>query len=428
MTYPSSYYRPSVLELAQAGNIQAIAYWMNSFLAPYGIHVQAALPAPGSLKLSVEFRRVQREQCLSLRRQVVQFICYRLWTLNSTAIQDVRIVARHAGAAEVVWKQSVRIVTPASRRQRRPSPSLAQRGAAWVKFQILRSIFISRLAVASFFLSYAVLYWELVGYPTSEQTAEIQPAQNQSDTSKGQLRAIPASEGNLAQPKMRYPEQPPTITVPPVFRGQIVYEASSGTDLGSEKVVAFTFDDGPWPNTTEQVLEILKQNNVKATFFWVGTQIQRSPDLAKKVAAAGHAIGNHTWRHPLQNVSETTAAQELGNTARLIYETTGIRTSLMRPPGGNLKGALVPYALKQQQTAVMWSVESHDYYVSAPLIVDNVLRGVRSGSIVLMHDGGGDRSATVQALPQILDTLKRQGYRFVTVPELLEMQSRRIPG
>ena len=130
----------------------------------------------------------------------------------------------------------------------------------------------------------------------------------------------------------------------------------------------------------------------------------------------------------MKNLDETTAAQELGNTARLIYEATGIRTSLMRPPGGNLKGSLVPYAQKQGQTAVLWSVDSDDYYVSAPLIVNNVLSKVRSGGIVLMHDGGGDRAATVQALPQIIEALKRQGYRFVTVPELLEMQNRKTTG
>ena len=428
MTHSSSYYRPSVLELAQAGNFQAIGYWINSFLGPSGIHVQAASTSSGSLKLIVDFDQSNpREELTRLRQQIVKFICYRLWTLNSVAIREVRIVARQVGQPAILWKQSVRIVTPASRRLHQPKPPRrSHRGASWVRFQVFRSLFISRLAAASFFLCYSALYWELNGYPSHDRSSEIQPASaDPGEASKGQLRAISSSEAAIAQPKMRYPEAPKAITVPAAFQGQVVYQAQA---LGSEKVVALTFDDGPRPGSTERVLEILKQNNIKATFFMVGMQVQQNPGLAKKVAEAGHAIGNHTWRHPMKNVDETTAAQELGNTARLIYQATGVRTSLMRPPGGNLKGSLVSYAQRQRQTAVLWSVDSDDYYVSAPLIVNNVLRQIRSGGIVLMHDGGGDRSATMQALPQIIDTLKRQGYRFVTVPELLEMQSQRQKG
>jgi peptidoglycan/xylan/chitin deacetylase (PgdA/CDA1 family) len=425
MTPSSSYYRPSVLELAQAGNFQAIGYWINSFLGPSGIHVQAAATASGGLQLLVDLHPTSlHPQQDSLRQQIVKFICYRLWTLNSAAIREVRIVARQVGQPTILWKQSVRIITPASRRQHPPKPlRRPHRGASWARFQIFRSLFISRLAAASFFLCYATIYWELNGYSSRDRASEIQPASaDQGESSKSQLRAISSSDAAIAQPKMRYPEVPPPIMVPAAFRGQVVYHATS---LGAEKVVALTFDDGPHPSSTERVLEILKQNTIKATFFMVGTQVQQHPELAKKAAEAGHAIGNHTWRHPMKNLDEATAAQELGNTARLIYQATGVRTALMRPPGGNLKGALVPYAQRQGQTAVLWSVDSDDYYVSAPLIVNNVLRQVRSGGIVLMHDGGGDRTATIQALPQIIDTLKRQGYRFVTVPELLELQSRR---
>ncbi len=93
-----------------------------------------------------------------------------------------------------------------------------------------------------------------------------------------------------------------------------------------------TFDDGPWQDTTDQVLNILKQFNIKATFFfWVGQALQQNPDIAKRVVAGGHAIGNHTWRHLMDDVDMPTAVEEIGNTAKLIYETTGVRTNLFRP-------------------------------------------------------------------------------------------------
>ncbi|MBD2021168.1 polysaccharide deacetylase family protein [Leptolyngbya sp. FACHB-36] len=259
-----------------------------------------------------------------------------------------------------------------------------------------------------------MLHWELThNRAINQPTAAVSPAAIASadlaqSSNKAQLRAAMQDSSQAL------------LTVPESFQGQVVREAQS---IGSEKLVALTFDDGPWTETTEQVLDILRQNNIKATFYWVGLQVQKNPDIARKVVAQGHAIGNHTWRHVLENVDELTAAEEINNTAKLIYDTTGLRTSLFRPPGGNLKGSLASFAQQQKYAVTLWSVESDDYYVSAPIIVDNVLSAVQPGSIVLMHDGGGDRRATVQALPQVISTLQRRGYKFVTVPQLLAAQA-----
>jgi peptidoglycan/xylan/chitin deacetylase (PgdA/CDA1 family) len=427
MSYTSPAYRPSVLELARAGNFQAIAYWINSLLGPQGVHVQAASSRTGSLTLYVDFQYpTPKEYCLGLRRQLVRFICYRLWTLNSTAIQDVRIVARMVGNPDVLWRQSVRIVTPANRvRVRRSTPtwrSLAQRGAGWLWFQSLRSIVVGRFAVAGFFLCYWLVYWEMMGFPAMEQTIElVAPANANDDTHQAPTKrttrvTTPVSvsiEGSFSML--------PVMTVPEQFQGQIVRQA---TPANGEKLVALTFDDGPWKGTTEQVLEILKQYNIKATFFLVGQQVQAHPEVAKKVVAAGHALGNHSWTHPIRNIDTLTAAQEIGNTTRIIYETTGVKTTLVRPPGGNLEGQMIPYAKQQNNTIVLWSADSSDYYVSTPLIIDNVLSNTRPGGIILLHDGGGDRAQTIQALPQIITTLLHQGYKFVTVPELLAKQAK----
>jgi peptidoglycan/xylan/chitin deacetylase (PgdA/CDA1 family) len=202
-----------------------------------------------------------------------------------------------------------------------------------------------------------------------------------------------------------------------------------GAELaGKEKVIALTFDDRPWPQTTSQVLDILKKNKIKATFFWIGQHLQNNPRIAQKVAANGHAIGNHTWHHRYNRMDAATAAREIDDTAALIFKTTGVKTFLFRPPGGNLRNGLAAYAKKKKNVVVLWSVSSADTNrrASAQTIASNVLGGVHRGSIVLMHDGGGNHAATVKALPHIIAGLKEKGYKFVTVPELLEMKDREL--
>lgn len=211
-----------------------------------------------------------------------------------------------------------------------------------------------------------------------------------------------------------------TFTAPAKFQGKILYKA----DIPNQaKVIALTFDDGPWPETTPQILDILKQNNVKATFFWVGTAIKANQDIAKQVVTDGHAIANHTFHHWYKRMDPATTKSEIDRTADLIYRTTGVKTTLFRPPGGYLNNGLVQQAKSQNYTIVMWSQTSADTDPRAKyqVFIKNVLRDAQPGGIVLMHDGGGDRRRTVQALPGIIQGLKQKGYSFVTVPEILEM-------
>ena len=214
-----------------------------------------------------------------------------------------------------------------------------------------------------------------------------------------------------------------SFSVPARFQGQIVYRLNVSAQ---EKVVALTFDDGPWPSTPA-VLDILKRNKIKATFFWVGRHLQYYPDIARKVVAEGHAIGNHTWNHKYHRVDESTAAKEIGRTSALIYQITGVKTSLFRPPGGVLNNGLAAYAQKEKMAVAMWSTDTPELrYARADRIVSTVLNNTQSGGVVLMHDGGGDRSATVRALPQIIAELKKRGYKFVTLPELLQMKDKQL--
>lgn len=214
------------------------------------------------------------------------------------------------------------------------------------------------------------------------------------------------------------PENQLLFAAPEQFQGKILKEINLPD---GEQVVALTFDDGPHPTTTEQVLNILKQYDIKATFFWIGKNLKNYPKIAEKVVAEGHAIGNHTWSHPYRAMSESAAAEEIEETAALIQQITGVKTYLFRPPGGMLENGFAAYARQQNYTVVLWSADAKDYRASTEAIAENVLRQVKSGAIVLLHDGGGDRGNTVEALPTIIEALKMRGYQFATVPDLLQM-------
>ncbi|PHM09717.1 polysaccharide deacetylase family protein [Nostoc sp. 'Peltigera malacea cyanobiont' DB3992] len=213
-----------------------------------------------------------------------------------------------------------------------------------------------------------------------------------------------------------------SYNVPQRFQGAIV-DAAKLTP--QQKVIALTFDDGPWPESTGQVLDILKKNQIKGTFFLIGQNVKNYPGLVKREIAEGHVIGNHTWHHWYQFLNPQAAAYEIDHTADLIYQVTGIKTNLFRPPGGIMHNGVASYARNSKYAIIRWSSDSLDYSRPAvPKLINNVFRRAKPGGIVLMHDGGGNRSKTVQALPEIIANFRKQGYRFVTIPELLEMQDK----
>lgn len=210
------------------------------------------------------------------------------------------------------------------------------------------------------------------------------------------------------------------FTVPDKFHAKIVRKVKLPNDA---KVMALTFDDGPWPKTTGQIVDILEKYQVDATFFWVGQHLRNHSELARQVAIAGHAIGNHTWHHRYEQVDRTTAANEIQNTEVWINRIAGSRTELFRPPGGHLDNGLASYAQEKGYTVVMWSIDPHDTKpnISANAIAEHVLAKAHPGGIILLHDGGRNRDETVKALPAIIKGLRAKGYRLVTVPALLEM-------
>jgi len=210
------------------------------------------------------------------------------------------------------------------------------------------------------------------------------------------------------------------VIIPASFKGQVLKEVKLSS---KEKAIALTFDDGPWPYSTLKILEILKKDNIKATFFMVGQPLQEYPQIAQQVVLDGHAVANHTWSHRYRRMSPADAAREVEDTEALIYKITGLKPAIFRPPGGIMTNGVVDYAKKHKYFVAMWSSDSNDYSrPSVPRLVRNVMKNAKPGGMVLMHDGGGDRTPTVRALPIIISQLKKRGYKFVTVPELLDLQ------
>lgn len=249
------------------------------------------------------------------------------------------------------------------------------------------------------------------------------------DTDKHQIQskyaAVLSAQANAKKPSSTLDvksvaPKPIIFSVPQKFQGTITSQIQPRVE---DKVIALTFDDGPAPKYTQQILEILKQQNIKATFFCVGEMVHYFPQLAKQEVAEGHVIGNHTWHHWLQKMNSEVAANEIESTATAIFEATGVKTSLFRPPYGALNNGVADYAKKNNYAILMWSDDSEDYRrPSVSKLVNNVLREAKPGGMVLMHDGGGNRAQTVAALPKIIDALKKRGYKFVTVPQLLMQQ------
>jgi cellulose synthase/poly-beta-1,6-N-acetylglucosamine synthase-like glycosyltransferase/peptidoglycan/xylan/chitin deacetylase (PgdA/CDA1 family) len=203
--------------------------------------------------------------------------------------------------------------------------------------------------------------------------------------------------------------------------------------FNQDKVIALTFDDGPSRLYTSRILDVLKKKDAKASFFMLGTAAAMEPDLVKRVYNEGHDIGNHTFTHP--DLSEIPSAQldlELNATQRVLESNIGIRTVLFRPP---FVRDIEPETQRQARTLLASaalgyitignSIDPLDW--GRPGVDEIVKRTVdyarrQTGNVVLLHDGGGDRTQTIEALPKVIDQLRAEGFRFVTIHELLGLQ------
>ncbi len=184
--------------------------------------------------------------------------------------------------------------------------------------------------------------------------------------------------------------------------------------------IALTFDDGP-SVYTPQVLRLLGRYGVHATFFEIGRQVGPLAATSRAVLRAGDVIGDHTWSHPVLTAANTAA--QIRPTQKAIHAATGFRPCLLRPPYGTAPPAVVGIARSLGLLTIQWDVDPQDWArPGAGVIAQRVLAAVHPGAIVIMHDGGGDRSETVQALATIVPTLLARGYHLVTVPQLLGLR------
>ncbi|NBD24186.1 polysaccharide deacetylase family protein [Paenibacillus glycinis] len=203
-------------------------------------------------------------------------------------------------------------------------------------------------------------------------------------------------------------------------RGDIIWELPL-----ERKELALTFDDGPDPGTTVQILDLLKQYHAKATFFVIGYRVEEYPDIVKREVAEGHEVANHTFNHVFftRGVKSDTIRREIARTDRALVELTGKKPFLFRPPGGYYSDAMLDVAGKLGYTTVLWSWHQDTEDWRSPgvrHIVNKVLKNARNGDIVLLHDYvSGSSMHTVNALRIILPELERRGYRLVTVSELI---------
>ncbi|MBB5080127.1 polysaccharide deacetylase family protein [Nonomuraea endophytica] len=185
--------------------------------------------------------------------------------------------------------------------------------------------------------------------------------------------------------------------------------------------VALTFDDGPQPPYTGQVLDVLERYGVRATFFCVGLNAGAHAEEIARMREQGHAVGNHTWSHPfLPELSRAQLAEQIERTGAAIAGAGGGRAPvLFRPPYGSRNAEVMGWLRELGTTVVLWDVEPFDWAMpGAREIAEIVLGQVRPGSIILLHDGGGDRSQTVGSLAPMIEGLLDRGYRFVLVDEL----------
>jgi peptidoglycan-N-acetylglucosamine deacetylase len=186
--------------------------------------------------------------------------------------------------------------------------------------------------------------------------------------------------------------------------------------------VALTFDDGPQPPYTGQILDVLRRYGVRATFFCVGLNAGAHPDELVRMRAEGHALANHTWSHPfLPDLSRPELVEQIERTDETIAKASGGPVpALFRPPYGSRTPQVVGWLGETDSTVVLWDIEADDWAMpGTDMISRTILDGVQPGSIILLHDGGGDRSQTVAALPDIIEGLLERGFRFVSVDDLV---------
>jgi peptidoglycan-N-acetylglucosamine deacetylase len=207
--------------------------------------------------------------------------------------------------------------------------------------------------------------------------------------------------------------------------GQWYGRTFTGLAPGS-KQLALTYDDGPNDLHTLRLLEVLAKHNVRATFFLIGRYVKQRPEIVRQVVECGHAVGNHTFTHPLLTLkSSADVRSELLECRTALQDTIGEHSNLFRPPFGGRRPAVLRIARQLGLRPVMWSVTGYDWNAPPAAVIERkCARQIRGGDVILLHDGGhkrmgADRSQTVLATDHLISRHKSDGYEFRTVPQML---------
>lgn len=208
------------------------------------------------------------------------------------------------------------------------------------------------------------------------------------------------------------------VLVKPVSR--IVEYSDKESDEPAEKVVALTFDDGPWDDQTLEILDILDRYEIKAAFFMVGTRVAVDPSTAAEIARRGHTLGNHSYSHPdLTTKADSEVRSQIRRTNAAISKAAGRAPRWFRAPGGALDADVRAVVADEGLRIAHWTLGTGDWKnLGSDRIVRVVNKQIRPGAVILMHDGGGTRKQTIEALPRVIENLQAQGYRFVPLDAL----------
>jgi len=207
------------------------------------------------------------------------------------------------------------------------------------------------------------------------------------------------------------------------------YGQTFASGIRGSKQIALTYDDGPNDPHTLKLLDVLAKHNVRATFFMIGRYVQQRPGIARAVAQAGHAIGNHTFTHPLLIFkSEAQTRTELVDCHQALQDAIGEHSNLFRPPFGGRRPATIKIARELGLQTAMWNVTGYDWSAPPAAVIEKkVERQMRGGDLILLHDGGhrvlgADRAQTVIATDNLIQRYKDEGYEFVTVETAVSRQ------
>ena len=238
-------------------------------------------------------------------------------------------------------------------------------------------------------------------------------------------RSFGGTASGVPPPRLTRSHHLPTYTsVPQPTPGPaIVPEKTTYNSCNVEGMsIAITFDDGPNPELTPRLLDMLKERGIKATFFVVGKNVEEYPGIVTRMASDGHEVANHSWSHPaLTKLGVESFRKQIENTNQAIANATGKRPVLMRPPYGATSVSLNKRLNEQfGLKVILWSVDPLDWkYRNSDRVYNSIVQNTRPGSIILAHD---IHATTVAAMPATLDALLAKGYKFVTVSELIAME------